>query len=47
MTAQKTEMIGYIRMKYDVPEDYEIVVKQGYITKELLNFFYPPEGKLR
>jgi len=42
MTARKMEMIGCIRKKYGVPNDCEILIKQGYVTKDLLNPFHPP-----
>ena len=32
-TYTRQEMKGYIREKYQVPESYEIVVKQGHVTK--------------
>jgi GH24 family phage-related lysozyme (muramidase) len=34
--ARKQEMLGYIRKKYNVPDGCEIVIKQGYITKDIL-----------
>jgi len=42
MTAQKTEMVEYIRKKYKVSDDCEIIIKRGYITKDLFSLFYPP-----
>ena len=33
MDVRKTDMIGYIRRKYNVPDCRDIVIKQGYITK--------------
>jgi len=30
----RTDSINYLRKKYSVPDDREIIVKQGYITKE-------------
>ena len=34
--ARKAEMIGCIRRKHNVPDYREIIVKQGYITKDVL-----------
>ena len=36
MDARKADMIGYIRRKYSVPDYRDIVIKQGYITKDIL-----------
>ena len=36
MDARKADMIGYIRRKYNVPDSQGIVIKQGYITKDVL-----------
>ena len=40
--AYRTDPVGYIREKYKVPDDCEIIIKQGCVTKDLLNPFYPP-----
>jgi len=34
MDARKTDMVGYIRRKFNVPDYRDIVIKQGYITKD-------------
>jgi len=36
MDARKSDMAGYIRRKYNVPDCRDIVIKQGYITKDIL-----------
>jgi len=41
----RNEMKGYVRRKFDVPDDREIVIKQGFIAKDILKLFYPPTFK--
>jgi len=37
MDARKADMLGYIRRKYNVPDHRKIVIKQGYITNDILS----------